>query len=62
MASGIRNLGGAMLDLAGGVYLISSPIVAPNFVGNIRFGGSGTLRASTSFPKDRYLIEIFRNL
>ena len=58
MASGIRNLGGAMLDLAGGVYLISSPIVAPNFVGNIRFGGSGTLRASTSFPKDRYLIEI----
>jgi len=58
MASGIRNVGGAMLDLAGGSYLISSPVVVPLFVGNIRIGGGGTLRASKNFPMDQYLIEI----
>ena len=29
MASGITNLGGAMLDLAGGTYLISKPLALP---------------------------------
>ena len=58
MASGIGNAGGAMLDLAGGVYLISSPIKVPIFLGNVRIGGSGTLRASPTFPADRYLIEV----
>ena len=58
MASGITNAGGAMLDLAGGAFLISRPVVLPTFLGNFRIGGSGTLRASPSFPASRYLIEI----
>jgi hypothetical protein len=36
MASGIANLGGATLDLAGGEYLVSRPIVIPPMVGNVR--------------------------
>lgn len=58
MASGITNLGGAVLDLRGGVYLISAPITIPPYVGNVHIGGGGTLRASATFPTNRYLIEI----
>eukprot|EP00047_Mylnosiga_fluctuans_P009251 m.10672 g.10672 ORF g.10672 m.10672 type:complete len:477 (+) comp2543_c0_seq1:149-1579(+) len=57
MASGILDLGGATLDLAGGQYLISSPIVIPMFYGNLLIA-RGTLRASASFPKDKYLIMV----
>ena len=58
MASSIVNHGGAMLDLAGGVYLTSAPLVIPVFTGNLHIGGSGTLRASSTFPKDAYLIQV----
>lgn len=57
MASGIFDYGGATLDLEGGQYLISQPIVIPPFVGNVQIV-RGTLRASTSFPGDRWLVMI----
>lgn len=48
MASGIRDLGGATLDLHGGTYLISSQLEIPMFVGNFHMK-DGTLRASSAF-------------
>lgn len=57
MADNIRSLGGATLDLDGGVYLISQPLVIPGFLGNVGIAG-GTLRATERFPQDRWLVEI----
>ena len=57
MADCIANLGGATLELGGGEYLISSPLIIPPHVGNVRIRG-GTLRASPTFPSDRFLIEV----
>lgn len=57
MASGIADLGGATLDLAGGQYLISKPLVIPTMVGNIHLR-DGTLRASTSFPPAMWLVSV----
>ena len=57
MADGIVNLGGATLDLQGGEYLISMPLVIPPLFGNVRIRG-GTLRAAPSFPTARFLIEV----
>lgn len=57
MADCIASLGGATLDLGGGEYLISAPLIIPPHVGNARIRG-GTLRASSSFPPARFLIEI----
>jgi hypothetical protein len=57
MASNITDLGGATLDLSGGTYLISEPLVIPALYGNAAIV-SGTLRASPSFPSDRWLVEI----
>jgi len=54
---GVVNLGGATLQLGGGEYLVSSPLVIPPGYGNLRIT-EGTLRASPSFPNDRSLIEI----
>eukprot|EP00055_Hartaetosiga_balthica_P010730 m.46832 g.46832 ORF g.46832 m.46832 type:complete len:512 (+) comp7289_c0_seq1:185-1720(+) len=57
MAINIFDLGGVTLNLHGGQYLISQPIVIPPYFGNAHIV-QGTLRASKSFPSDRYLIEI----
>ena len=57
MADKIANLGGATLDLMGGEYLISGPLLIPKLVGNVRVRG-GSLRASATFPADRFLIEV----
>ena len=57
MSDGIADLGGVVLDLQGGDYLISAPLAIPQFVGNMRII-DGTLRASPSFPADRFVIEI----
>ena len=54
MAVNIVDLGGATLDLGGGEFLLSKPVVIPQFVGNIHFS-DGTLRAHSSFPKDKWL-------
>lgn len=48
---------GATLDLSGGTYLISAPLVIPPLFGNAAIVG-GTLRASPTFPADRWLVEI----
>jgi hypothetical protein len=57
MADSIVNLGGATLDLMGGEYLISRPLLIPKLVGNVRVRG-GSLRASATFPADRFIIEV----
>lgn len=53
----IIDLGGVTIDLQGGDYLISRPVIFPDFFGNYRIVG-GTLRAGPTFPTDRYLVEI----
>ena len=57
MASNITDLGGATLDLSGGTYLISAPILIPPGFGNAQIV-RGTLRAAPSFPAERWLVEI----
>lgn len=57
LANGIADLGGATLDLEGGDYLLSAPLVLPANIGNFRLI-HGTLRASATFPEDRFLIEL----
>jgi hypothetical protein len=57
MSDGIVDLGGVVLDLGGGDYLLSAPLVVPPFYGNLRVI-DGTLRASASFDPARYVIEI----
>lgn len=51
------DLGGAVLDLAGGVYLLGAPVVLPAGGGANFAVLDGTLRAAASFPPDRFLLE-----
>lgn len=60
MAVNITDLGGVTLDLGGGEYLISQPLELPPFFGNYHFR-SGTLRASSSFPADKWLVMVGDN-
>ncbi|CAH9110740.1 unnamed protein product [Cuscuta epithymum] len=54
----IQNLGGARIDLDGGVYVISRPLQLPTAgLGNLVIHG-GTLRASNNFPVNGYLIDL----
>ncbi|XP_027183816.1 polygalacturonase QRT3 [Coffea eugenioides] len=55
---GIKDLGGVVIDLQGGNYLISRPLRFPSGFGNILVQG-GTLRASNTFPGHRHLIELW---
>lgn len=57
MAEEIKDLGGVVIDLQGGDYLMSRPVSVPSLVGNLKIV-RGTLRAAGNFPQDRYLIEI----
>jgi hypothetical protein len=57
MSDGIADLGGVVIDLQGGEYLLSAPLAIPQFVGNLRII-DGTLRASPSFPADRFVVEV----
>ena len=57
LASGILDLGGATIDLQGGDYLISRPIVIPFCYGNVRMQ-RGTVRASSAFPASSSLLLI----
>ncbi|KAL6282980.1 hypothetical protein ACE6H2_013909 [Prunus campanulata] len=54
---GITDLGGVVIDLQGGNYKISQPLRFPSGAGNVVVQG-GTLRASSTFPGDRHLIEL----
>ena len=52
------DLGGATLDLAGGVFLLSSPVVFPaTGARNFQVRG-GTLRAARTFPVSGFLLEL----
>ncbi|ERN00570.1 hypothetical protein AMTRI_Chr07g26360 [Amborella trichopoda] len=56
---GIRDLGGVEIDLQGGSFKISKPILFPaSGGGNVLIHG-GSLRASDDFPTDRRLIELW---
>lgn len=58
LIAGITNVGGAQIHLDGGIYLISHPLRFPTTgVGNILVHG-GTLKASSTFPTDGFLIEL----
>ncbi|GAV83889.1 Pectate_lyase_3 domain-containing protein [Cephalotus follicularis] len=58
LMEGIKNLGGAQIDLQGGLYLISQSLRLPAAgAGNLMIHG-GTLRASNEFPRDGYLIDL----
>ena len=55
LAFNISDCGGATLDLTGGSFLLSQPIVVPSG-GNIHIR-SGSLRASSAFPRAHWLVE-----
>jgi hypothetical protein len=55
LAFRVTDCGGVTLDLEGGVYLLSQPMVLPAG-GNLHITG-GSLRAAASFPRDRWLME-----
>uniref|UniRef100_A0A2N9HDF8 Rhamnogalacturonase A/B/Epimerase-like pectate lyase domain-containing protein n=1 Tax=Fagus sylvatica TaxID=28930 RepID=A0A2N9HDF8_FAGSY len=58
LIEGIKNLGGAQVNLEGGNYLISRPLRLPaTGLGNLMIHG-GTLRASDNFATDGYLIDL----
>jgi hypothetical protein len=57
MSDGIADLGGVVLDLQGGTYLLSEPLVVPQFFGNLRVI-DGTLRAAAAFPPARFVVEV----
>ena len=57
MANWVRDCDGAVLDLQGGDYTISAPLsILPGF-GDLHVM-QGSLRASPTFPADRYLLEV----
>ncbi|CAH2078477.1 unnamed protein product [Thlaspi arvense] len=58
LMEGINDLGGARIDLEGGIYLISRPLRFPSAGGGNLLISGGTLRASDDFPVDKYLIEL----
>ncbi|KAJ0082133.1 hypothetical protein Patl1_12231 [Pistacia atlantica] len=59
MLPGVNDLGGLVIDLQGGNYKISKPIRFPSSGGGNIVVKGGTLRASTTFPSDRHLIELW---
>lgn len=57
MSDGIADLGGATVDLAGGCYLLSEPLVIPQFYGNLHVT-FGELRATPSFPAANSVVQV----
>lgn len=57
MAENITDLGGVTVDLQGGVYLLTAPVVIPPNYGNVMFT-SGTLRANGWSDASRYIVEV----
>jgi len=54
---GMRDAGDSALDLEGGMYLVSAPLEIPPSYANLLVT-RGSLIASQSFPRDRFLIEL----
>eukprot|EP00937_MAST-01D_sp_MAST-1D-sp2_P008195 g8195.t1 len=57
MGDNVSDCGGATLDLEGGDYLLSAPLLIPPLVGNLHVQ-RGTLRAAATFPKLSYLVDV----
>ena len=57
MADGIKDCNGVVIDLQGGQYLLSGPLVFRSYTGNWRMT-SGTLRADSTFNPDDFLVEV----
>ncbi|WJX28061.1 Polygalacturonase qrt3 [Trifolium repens] len=58
LLEGIKNLGGAQINLEGGSYLISRPLRFPvAAVGNLLIHG-GTIKVSDDFPNNGYIIDL----
>lgn len=57
MSDGIKDLGGAVVDLDGGCYLLSSPFVVPQFYGNLHVQ-RGELRAAPTFAGGAALLQV----
>ena len=56
----IRNAGGCQIDLGGGEYKLSQPIVIPEYVGNMALGHGSLVADDTPgvFPADSFLITV----
>uniref|UniRef100_A0A7N0T0Q5 Rhamnogalacturonase A/B/Epimerase-like pectate lyase domain-containing protein n=1 Tax=Kalanchoe fedtschenkoi TaxID=63787 RepID=A0A7N0T0Q5_KALFE len=58
LITGVYDLGGAQIYLAGGTYTVSRPLRFPaSGAGNVMIHG-GTIKASDAFPTDGYLIDL----
>ena len=57
MSDGIADLGGAVVDLDGGCYLLSAPFFIPQFIGNLHVQ-SGELRATAAFAGGAALVQV----
>ncbi|CAN1305481.1 Polygalacturonase QRT3 [Linum perenne] len=55
---GVKDAGGAVIDLQGGSYRISKPITFPPSGGGNLLFKEGSLRASPQFPPERFLVEL----
>ncbi|CAI0439334.1 unnamed protein product [Linum tenue] len=55
---GVKDLGGAVIDLQGGKYKISKPITFPPAGGGDLLIKEGSFRAAEGFPSDRFLVEL----
>lgn len=58
-ANGEVDLGGAVLELGGGIFLVSGPIVIPNGYANF-YIQKGTLKAAANFSQgeDQFILQI----
>jgi hypothetical protein len=55
----IANAGGCLIDLGGGEYKLSSPVIIPEFLGNMQLGhGSLVADDSGAFPADSFLLVV----
>jgi hypothetical protein len=53
----VRDMGGCVVDLEGGEYRISKPIVIPEYTANMQLG-TGSIIGSETFPVDGFLIVV----
>ncbi|MCO5593813.1 hypothetical protein L7F22_047831 [Adiantum nelumboides] len=58
LMAGVTDLGGVEVHLSGGQYAISKPLTLPDQGGGNVVIRGGTLRATSSFPSNRFLIEL----
>lgn len=56
----IANAGGCEIDLGGGEFLLSKPVVIPEYLGNMRLGHGSLVADDTPgvFPSDGFLVVV----